>query len=135
MSQYTELAACNPVALDATGFNQSVNLPHGLQMNHIQSAMNDFLTFIGFVNAQLYTKQIERLETMLMPANFSSIVGEFMSSTIPKHCSSIVKNQYHNGHPDLIPTAMFPNNAVQHAPQGIEIKASRYLRGWQVASP
>jgi hypothetical protein len=135
MSQYTELAACNPVALDANGFNQSVNLPHGLQLNHLQSAMNDFLSFIGFVNVQLHTKQIERLESMLMPANFSSIVGEFMSSTIPKHCSSIVKNRYHNGHPDLIPATMFPNDAVQHAPHGIEIKASRYLRAWQGHNP
>lgn len=68
---------------------------------------------------------------MLMPANFSSIVGEFMSSTIPQHCPSISKNQYHNGHPDLIPTGMFPNNALQHGTEGIEIKASRYLQGWQ----
>src|SRR5258706_15092735 len=110
MDQYTELAACNPIALDASGFNQSVDLPHGLRLNHLQSAMNDFLSFIGFVNAQLHTKQIERLESMLMPANFSSIVGEFMSSTIPKYCSSIVKNRYHNGHPDLIPATIFPND-------------------------
>jgi hypothetical protein len=135
MKQYTEQTACNPIALDANGFNHSVELPYGLQINHIQSAMNDFLSFIGFVNAQLHTKQIDRLESMLMSANFSSIVGEFMSSTLPKYCSSIVKNRYHNGHPDLIPTAMFPNDAVQHAPHGIEIKASRYLRGWQGHNP
>jgi hypothetical protein len=30
---------------------------------------------------------------------------------------------------------MFPNDAVQHAPYGIEIKASRYLRGWQGHNP
>jgi len=135
MNQYTEIAACDPIALASNGFNQSVALPHGLELNHIQSAMNDFLSFIGFVNAQLHTKQIERLESMLMSANFSSIVGEFMSSTIPKYCSGIVKNRYHNGHPDLIPTTMFPNDAVQHAPHGIEIKASRYLRGWQGHNP
>jgi hypothetical protein len=135
MGQYTELAACNPIALDPNGFNQSVDLPHDLELNHLQSAMNDFLIFIGFVNAQLHTKQIERLESMLMPANFSSIVGEFMSSTIPKHCSSIVRNRHHNGHPDLILAMMFPNNAVQHAPHGIEIKASRYFRGWQGHNP
>jgi hypothetical protein len=135
MNQYTEITACDPIALDSNGFNQSAALPHGLELNHVQSAMSDFLSFIGFVNAQLHTKQIERLETMLMSANFSSIVGEFMSSTIPKYCSSIVKNRYHNGHPDLIPATMFPNDAVQHAPHGIEIKASRYLRGWQGHNP
>jgi hypothetical protein len=72
---------------------------------------------------------------MLMPANFSSMVGEFMSSTLPKYCPTIIKNKYHNGHPDLIPVGMFPNDAVQHSPDGIEIKASRYLRGWQGHNP
>ena len=100
MSQYNEREACNPIALDASDFNQSASLPYGLQTNHVYSAMNDFLIFLGFVNSQLHTRQIERLESMLMPANFSSIVGEFMCSTIPKYCSNIVKNRYHNGHPD-----------------------------------
>jgi hypothetical protein len=121
--------------LDISGFNPSANLPYGLHINHIQSAMNDFLFFLGFVNDQLHTQQIERLEGMLMPANFSSIVGEFMSSTIPKHCATIVKNRYHNGHPDLIPATMFADDAVQHAPHGIEIKASRYTRAWQGHNP
>lgn len=72
---------------------------------------------------------------MLMPANFSSIVGEFMSSSIPKHCPALAKNQYQNGHPDLIPKGRFPHDAVQHAKQGIEVKASRYLKAWQGHNP
>lgn len=51
------------------------------------------------------------------------------------YCSSLVKNQYHNGHPDLIPAGLFPNDAVQYATQGIEVKASRYMRGWQGHNP
>ncbi len=135
MRQYTEQDACNPITLDVNHFNPSASLPYGVQSSHVLSAMSDFLAFLGFVNTQLYTKQIERLESMLMPANFSSIVGEFMSASIPKHCPSIVKNRYHNGHPDLIPSLMFPGDAVQHAPQGIEIKASRYSRAWQGHNP
>lgn len=97
--------------------------------------MRDFLDFLGFVNGQLHTRDMERLETMLMPANFSSMVGEFMNSGIPKHCPTLVKNRYHNGHPDLIPAGRFPDDAVQHADEGIEIKGSRYLRGWQGHNP
>ena len=93
--------------------------------------MNTFLEFIEFLNGQLATRKMTPLECMLMPANFSSIVGEFMSSTIPKFCSSIVKNQYHNGHPDLIPAGKYPKDASQHGHEGIEIKSSRYLKGWQ----
>ena len=135
MKQYTEQEACHPTALDSKHFNPNTDLPYGLGSNHVYTAMNDFLSFLEFVNTQLHTKQIARLESMLMPANFSSIVGEFMSSTIPKYCSALVKNRYHNGHPDLIPAAMFPDNAIQHAQDGIEIKASRYMRGWQGHNP
>jgi hypothetical protein len=97
--------------------------------------MNDFVEFLGFLNRQLRTREIQRLESMMMPANFSSLVGEFAIANIPKYCPSLVKNQYHNGHPDLIPAGLFPNNAVQHTREGIEIKASRYHRGWQGHNP
>lgn len=130
-----EAAACQPLPIDQSKFNPVAQLPYGLQVDHIQSAMQDFLDFLGFVNQQLYTKHIQRLESMLMPANFSSIVGEFMSSTIPKHCTSMVKNTFHNGHPDLIPKGLFTGDAAQHEAEGIEIKASRYLRGWQGHNP
>ena len=63
------------------------------------------------------------------------MVGEFMNSTIPKYCPTLVKNQYHNGHPDLIPPGMFPNNAVRHASVGIEVKGSRRGSGWQGHNP
>ncbi len=66
-----------------------------------------------------------------MPANFSSIVGEFMTATIPKHCKTLVKNNYHNGHPDLVPVGMYSKDACLHGDKGIEVKASRHLSGWQ----
>jgi len=99
------------------------------------AAMTDFVNFIGFINLELHAQKIERLETILMPANFSSMVGEFMTSTIPKHCPTLVKNQYHNGHPDMIPAGSHPRNAIQHGAEGIEVKASRNLRAWQGHNP
>jgi hypothetical protein len=135
MSGELELAACKPHSVHPDDFNRKAILPHGLTVAHVYAAMNDFVNFLGFINLQLHTREIERLETMLMPANFSSMVGEFMSSSIPKHCPTIVKNQHHNGHPDLIPKGRFPNDAVQHADEGIEIKGSRYLKGWQGHNP
>jgi hypothetical protein len=132
---YTEIQACLPHSLRNDGFNTQATLPYGLQITHLQQAMQDFLDFLGFINTQLNTKGIERLEKMLMPANFSSVVGEFMTSALPKYCNTIVKNRYHNGHPDLIPVGHFANDAVQHSETGIEVKASRYLRGWQGHNP
>jgi hypothetical protein len=135
MSSDLEQLACTPVPLSITGFNQAIQLPYGLRVADIQKAMQGFLDFLGFINQQLYTKKIQRLETMLMPANFSSIVGEFMTSTIPKYCPALVKNRYHNGHPDLLPAGIYPDDTAQHVADGIEIKASRYARGWQGHNP
>ena len=78
-----ERVACNPTPLNPTGFNRQVSLPHGLLADHVRSAMQGFLDFLGFINQQLHRKQLPRLEAFLMPANFSSMVGEFMTIAIP----------------------------------------------------
>jgi hypothetical protein len=135
MDDQLEIAACTPYSVDLNGFNRQAGIPYGCTIQHIQLAMTDFVSFLGFINQQLYSRGLERLETMLMPANFSSMVGEFMVSGIPKYCTSLVKNRYHNGHPDLLPLGGFSNDAAQHADRGIEIKGSRYLRGWQGHNP
>ena len=126
-----EHQACQPVPLNLNGFNPETQIPFGLNPQHIQAAMQEFLDFLGFVNTSLATKQIPRLEAFLMPANFSSMVGEFMNAAIPKYCKTLVKNNHHNGHPDLIPAGRFPKDAVQHDTVGIEIKGSRHTSGWQ----
>ncbi len=135
MDDPLEVNACTPYTVYLESLNHNAILPYGLTTEHICLAMGDFINFLAFINKQLHARDIERLECMLMPANFSSIVGEFMCAGIPKYCRTLTKNKYHNGHPDLIPVDQFPNNAVQHADQGIEIKGSRYMRGWQGHNP
>lgn len=130
-----EVAACKPVPLNPSGFNRNAEIPYGLKPTHIGRAMQDFLDFLGFINAQLNTKQIERLESFLMPANFSSMVGEFMGSAIPKYCKSLVRNKYHNGHPDMLPKRQYAGDSILHGTDGIEIKASRHMSGWQGHNP
>ena len=126
-----ELAACKAETVNPKGFNKNCVLPFGLTTDHLHVAMNEFVDFICYLNTQLNVKGIRRMETMLMSANFSSMVGEFMHVAIAKACPTLVKNNYHNGHPDLIPAGKHRNDAVQHSEEGIEIKASRYDKGWQ----
>lgn len=126
-----ELAACTPKPVRRDGFNAAAVLPYGCTTEHIYLAMTDFVDFLGFVNIQLHTKQTPRLESLLMPANFSSIVSEYMNVTIPKYCVALARNMYHNGHPDLVPAGLFTDNSVQYSHEGIEVKASRYLKNWQ----
>ena len=116
-------------------FNKNVILPYGLKTEHIRYAMDDFCNFLSLVNTELYKNKIAVLEKMLMQANFSSIVGEFMNTSIPKYCKSLTKNEYHNGHPDLIEKGKYDNDSIQHSHEGIEIKASRYGKGWQGHNP
>jgi hypothetical protein len=130
-----EKQACVSLPVNASFLNPSCKLPYGLNPGHILSAMTDFIDFMKFINTQLFSKELPRLETFLMPANFSSIVGEYMNMSITKYCHTLVKNQYHNGHPDLLPTGMFPNNSAQHATEGIEVKGSRHSSGWQGHNP
>jgi hypothetical protein len=126
-----EKLACVPVRPNRQCFNARSVLPFGLTVEHLSKAMGDFCDFLETVNSSLILKEIPRLESICMSANFSSIVGEFHSSTIPKHCSTIVKNTHHNGHPDLVPQGMYRNDDVEHGEHGIEIKGSRYYSGWQ----
>lgn len=130
-----EKAACSPLPIRPNDFNPGAVLPYGLTNEHIQKSMTDFIEFLTFINQQLHTKRIPRLELIMMAANFSSLVGEFIIAGISKHCSTLTKNRYHNGHPDLIPRGTYPGDAAQYAREGIEVKASRYLKGWQGHNP
>lgn len=126
-----EHAACNAVKVKIEDFNPNAKIPFGVTINHVYAAMNDFIEFMRMVNVRLHENSSPRFETMLMPANFSSIVGEFLTSNLPKHSPGIVKNRYHNGHPDLLPAGQFPGDSQQYCELGIEVKSSRYLRAWQ----
>jgi hypothetical protein len=121
-----------PEPIDKDGFNPNAKIPFNVTTAHVHAAMQDFIEFLTLIDAQLHTKEMATLENTMMQANFSSLVGEMMGARIPKHCLTVVKNLYHNGHPDMLPAGKYPGDAAQHAgSDGIEIKASRYLQGWQ----
>lgn len=135
MSSQLELAACTPLPVSSDGFNPAAVLPFGLTTEHVRHAMNDFVRLMRVANVQLHGEGIQRLEAILAPANFSGMVGDFMAATIPNYCAGLARNMYHNGHPGMIPRGRFPDDSVQYAHEGIEIKASRYVAGWQGHNP
>ena len=121
-----------PEPPDKTGFNPKATIPFGVTTEHLYESMKEFTGFVELIDFQLRAQQMARFEDILMAANFSSLVGEFMSRTIPKHCKTVVKNNHHNGHPDILPAGKYPNDSAQRAgTDGIEIRASRYLKSWQ----
>ena len=70
-----EALACTPNAVNPGKFNKLANIPFGCTVEHINSAMKDFISFLGFINGQLATRNMQRLESFMMPANFSSLVA------------------------------------------------------------
>src|SRR5947209_1842508 len=120
-----------PARIERNGFNPNARIPYRVTTAHIRAAMQDFIEFLSTIDGQLHAKRMDRFENIIMQANFSSIVGELISASIPKQCKTVVKNCYHNGHPDLLPSRRYANNSAQHAGRnGIEIKASRYMKAW-----
>ena len=93
------------------------------------------MKFLGNINSQLHASGLSLLESTTMPANFSSIVGEFIISSVPRYCDKLAKNLYHNGHPDLLPAGRYEGNSAQHVDEGIEVKSSRYAKSFQGHNP
>ncbi|MGQ9569156.1 MAG: hypothetical protein ACUVWW_14055, partial [Anaerolineae bacterium] len=75
MKDELEKLACTPEPVEPKGFNPVAKLPYGLQVDHVRQAMESFVDFLGFLNRQLHGKGLPRIESLLMPANFSSMVG------------------------------------------------------------
>lgn len=90
-----ERAACIPKLVERGNFNDLAVIPYGCAIEHIYEAMQAFAHFLQVVNLELNTNGMSRLESLLMPANFSSIVSEFMNSSIPRFCPTLAKNGYH----------------------------------------
>lgn len=133
--EHLEKAALTPEPVDPEGFNPAIELPYGLTTEHVRLAMEDFSNFLRYINAELHERGIERQELLMEPAGFSGLVGGFMVAGVPKHCPTLAKNNYHNGHPDILPEGVYPRDSILHASEGIEVKASRRPGSWQGHNP
>ena len=76
-----DLSFCVPEQPSFENFNDNAKIPFGVSVENIFHAMVDFTDFLRTVDAELVRKNMARLEEMLMPANFSSMVGEFISDS------------------------------------------------------
>ncbi|MGQ9550637.1 MAG: hypothetical protein ACUVWS_18645 [Roseiflexus sp.] len=74
MNNADENQACEPIPVNPNRFNPNCSLPYGLTVEHVRRAMEDFIDFLGFVNQQLHSKGIPRLECFLMPAALAALL-------------------------------------------------------------
>lgn len=126
MASYVERATLHP-----KGFRETASLPYGLRIAEIKAALDDIYDFLYNVNRFLVEKGWDRLEEMLSAATFSGVMSELVVEGISKRSATVIKNQYHNGRPDLIPRGMYEQDSCLRGEDGIEVKASRWSNGWQ----
>jgi hypothetical protein len=117
--------------LHPRGFNEGAALPYGLRVAEINAALNDVYNFFYDVNRYLIEKGWDRLEETLLAASFSGMLSEMVVQGISKRSAAVIKNQRHNGRPDLVPPGHYDADAVLRGDHGIEVKASRFSAGWQ----
>ncbi|TAK25053.1 MAG: hypothetical protein EPO26_04380 [Chloroflexota bacterium] len=106
-------------------FNPKANLPYELRLDSFESALRDLYDLLADINSALVSRNLQRLEEMVRPAIFSGIVSDAMSAALARHSRVLVENRFHNGHPDLIPRGLYPNNAVAAGDDGVEVKATK----------
>lgn len=111
--------------LDSSKFNCTVQLPYELRLEDFGLAVQDVYDFFFDVNTSLSVKGLERLDDTLRPAIMSGVLSDMLTASLAKHSRTLAVNGYFNGHPDLLPRGLYPNNAVKAGEQGVEIKTTR----------
>ncbi len=106
-------------------FNEGAVLPYELRLEDFQLAMQDVYDLLFDINSALVDRGLQRMEETVRPAIFSGIISDTISASVARHSRVLTENQFHNGHPDLIPDGMYPKNEIQAGEAGVEVKATK----------
>lgn len=104
--------------------NPAAQLPYQLRSGDFLSALDDLYALLHDMNSALTDKGLSRLEEVLKPQTFTSIISDTLAVYVGHHARVLTPNRYFNGHPDLIPGGQYPNDAVQSGAEGVEVKAT-----------
>jgi hypothetical protein len=91
--------------------------------------MQDIDDFFYDVNVLFGRKGLPRLDDELRPAIMSGVLSDMLTASLAKHSRALTQNMYHNGHPDLIVSGLYPNNRIKSGSEGVEIKTTRKKGG------
>ncbi len=115
--------------------NRSAVLPYGLTVLQVKSAVAALYEFLQAANAFLVGRGYDRLEEMLLGNAFAGLLSEVLVKSVADHSTTLVRNRYVGGHPDLILRGEHADDAVLRASEGIEVKTSKQGGGWQGHNP
>ena len=74
-------------------------------------------------------KGLKRLDDMLRPAAMSGLLSDMITASMASHSRVLTENSYFNGHPDLVVTGRYPDDAAKSGSDGVEIKTTRKTGG------
>lgn len=115
--------------IDNSKFNPHATMPFELRVKDFEIALQDIYDFFYDVNKGLIDRGLERLDDMIRPAIMSGLLSDLITSSLAKHSRTLVVNQYHNGHPDLLVKGIYPSNKIKSGTEGVEIKTTRKSGG------
>lgn len=115
--------------VEPKAFNKEAKLPFGLRLKDFEMAMQDVYDFFYDVNDGLIERGLQCLDDMLRPAIMSGVLSDMLTASLAKHSRSLTVNLYHNGHPDLVVSGVYPGNKIKAGSDGVEIKTTRKAGG------
>ena len=87
--------------------------------------MLDVYDLLHDINEALLTRGVKRFEETVRAAIFSGILSDTIAASVARHSRVLTENQFHNGHPDLIPEGVYAHDKVQSGHEGVEVKATK----------
>ncbi len=108
-----------------TAFNPVATFPYQLRPEDFQLAIKDVYDLLFDINTALLDRDLKRLEETVRPAIFSGILSDAVSASLAKHSRVLTLNQYHNGHPDLVPGGRYAHDSIPAGDDGVEVKATK----------
>jgi hypothetical protein len=133
--RYTEKPAA-----DAAGLKKAADLqwelPYNLRPVDLHRMVEDIYDMLHEVNVKLHEMGYDRMEELLDSAGYSGFVSRSAVDRIDRFSKGLVRNNYPNGYPDLLPRGVYAGDRVQHGEQGgLEVKATRSETNWQAHGP
>lgn len=122
---------------DLSEADPSVVLPYGLSAPAVVKAVNDIYAYLHAINRSSVDHGYNRLEDLMQAAGYSGLMSGLAVESMARETEregaapGLRANLNPGGRPDLVPRGVYPGDAVHRGEHGIEVKASRYPRGWQ----
>jgi hypothetical protein len=110
--------------VDVSKLNSKRTLPYSLRLSDFKIAMEDVYDFLFDVNTFFLERGLPRLDDLLRPANMSGLLSDMLTASMARHSRSLVQNNYHNGHPDLLVRGVYPKDSAKAGDEGVEIKTT-----------